>query len=164
MMTPYWKANFSPFKRLKIKWYVGKIAVGTPYFLPRRTVKSKTKPGYLEFKPRRFGFDHTRLGFKTKWTATDYRFEWSPILSFVFWRWQIAATVVPRLEKEPRLGLDQYWQAWLYYEYNTDKTKSPKERVAQARKEFPMMSTIYRHGQESEEINWWDIVLKKKYL
>jgi len=164
MMTPYWKANFSPFKRLRIKWYVGKIAVGTPYFLPRRTVKSKTQPGYLEFKPRRFGFNHTGLGFKTKWTDTDYRFEWSPIISFVFWRWQIAATIVPRLEKEPRLGLDQYWQGWLYYEYNTDKTKSTKERIAQARKEFPMMSTIYRHGQESEEINWWDIVLKKKYL
>jgi hypothetical protein len=164
MMTPYWKANFSPFKRLMIKWYIGKIAVGTPYFLPRRTVKSRTKPGYLEFKPRRFGFDFVRLGFKTKWTPTDYRFEWSPLISFVFWRWQIAVTVVPGIGKEWRNGVDSYWQAWLYYEYNTDKTKSPKERVEQARKEFPMLSTIYRQGEEPVNVDWWEVVLKKKYL
>lgn len=29
----------SPFKLPKIKWYFGKIAVGTPYFLPRKSVK-----------------------------------------------------------------------------------------------------------------------------
>ena len=164
MMTPYWKANWSPFKRLKLSWYVGKIAVGTPYFLPRRTVKSRTKPGYLEFKPRRFGFNYTGLGFKTKWTNTDYRFEWSPIISFVFWRWQIAATVVPKIVKEHRSGVDSYWQAWLYYEYDTDKTKSPAERVEQARKEFPMLSTIYRQGEKPVDVDWWEVVLKKKYL
>ena len=29
----------SPFKLPRLKLYVGKIAVGTPYFLPRRWVK-----------------------------------------------------------------------------------------------------------------------------
>jgi len=164
MMTPYWKANWSPFKRLKIKWYIGKIAVGTPYFLPRRMVKSKTKPGYLEFKPRRFGFDHTGLGWKTKWYDTDYRFEWSPQISFVFWRWQIVATIVPSIGKKYRSGIDHYWQAWLYYEYDTDKTKSREERIEAARKAFPMASTIYRKGQEDEVVYWWNVVLKEKYL
>ena len=30
----------SPFKRPKLKWHVGKIAIGTPYFYPRRWVKA----------------------------------------------------------------------------------------------------------------------------
>jgi len=34
----YIKAFNSPFKRPKLKWYFGKIAIGTPYFYPRRWV------------------------------------------------------------------------------------------------------------------------------
>lgn len=30
---------FSPFKGLKLKWYLGNIQMGTPYFLPRKWVK-----------------------------------------------------------------------------------------------------------------------------
>ena len=29
----------SPFKRPQFKWYIGKVAIGTPYFLPRKWVK-----------------------------------------------------------------------------------------------------------------------------
>lgn len=37
------KVLFSPFKPFKIRWYVGKIRVGTPYFLPRKWVKATPK-------------------------------------------------------------------------------------------------------------------------
>ena len=33
----------SPFKPLKLKWYCGKIALGTPYFFPRKWVKGTPK-------------------------------------------------------------------------------------------------------------------------
>ena len=36
--TPYWKAMFSPFRRLTLKVYAGKLAVGMPYFYPRKLV------------------------------------------------------------------------------------------------------------------------------
>ena len=62
----WWKVLFSPLKPFTIKWYIGKLALGTPYFYPRKAVKSKTKPGYLEFKPLKFGFDSCSLGWKTK--------------------------------------------------------------------------------------------------
>jgi hypothetical protein len=28
----------SPFKRPKLKWYFGEVAIGTPYFYPRRWI------------------------------------------------------------------------------------------------------------------------------
>jgi hypothetical protein len=57
----YLKALWSPFHPFKLKWYCGKIAIGTPYFLPRKTIKDPDKPGWLKFVPRRFGFDVIRL-------------------------------------------------------------------------------------------------------
>jgi hypothetical protein len=33
------KALWSPFKPFKVKFYAGKLAVGTPYFFPRKWVK-----------------------------------------------------------------------------------------------------------------------------
>ena len=39
----------SPFKRPKLKFYLGKVAIGTPYFYPRKTVKDPDKPGRLKF-------------------------------------------------------------------------------------------------------------------
>ena len=67
----YLKAYFSPFKPLKPRFYVGKTAIGTPYFYPRRTVKSKTKPGWSEFVPKKIGFDFVDLGWKTKYSIED---------------------------------------------------------------------------------------------
>ena len=149
----------SPFVRPRVNIYIGKIAVGTPYFFPRRTVKDPDKPGYLKFVPRRFGFDFVALGFKTKWTNTDYRFEWSPIWSFVFWKWQIAVTCTgPRGEVGSN---DAYWESWLYYTNDTKGTT--EERVAQCKKDYPKRSTIYRQGQEPREVDYYDSILKRKY-
>ena len=76
------RAYNSPFKAPKLKWYCGKIALGTPYFFPRRWIKNPDKSGYLKAVPKKIGFDFVPLGWKTKWDS--YRFEWSPMISFVF--------------------------------------------------------------------------------
>jgi len=189
----YIKAFFSPFKRPKLKWYIGKIAIGTPYFYPRRWVKAtpelakkatieeierlrkwnrtnpelkrkipsfdeiyKSKMRYNYAKPKRFGFDFVSLGWKTKWSGTDYRFEWSPLISFVFFKWQIAVTVIAP-------EMNHYWEAWLYYENDTDKSKSRKERIAKCRKEFSQTWTR-SYGETKETIDYYNVILKEKYL
>ena len=149
------KTYNSPFKPLKVKWYFGKIAVGTPYFLPRKWVKIKEKPGYQEAIPKKIGFDFVPLGWKTKWEYTDYRFEYSPVWSFVFFGYQIAITFVT---PEP----DHYWECWLYYTRQTDKTKSTEERIEQAREGFPCLWTKSTYGVV-EDVCYWDFILKDKY-
>jgi len=149
----YLKTYFSPFKPLTLEWYIGKIAIGTPYFLPRRMIKSKK--GSLIFVPRKLGFNFVNLGWKTKWKDTDYRFEWSPVWSFVFFKWQIAVTFIAP-------HMDHYWECWLYYTRNTDKSKSVRERLIDAKKEFPCIWV--HHGEERQEICYWDLILKQKYL
>ena len=145
----------SPFKRPRINIYFGKIVVGTPYFPPRRKVKSKTKDGWIEFKPKYFGFDFVDLGWKTKWSDTDYRHEWNPRWSFVFWKWQLAV-----IFSSPALdSLSAYWEAWLYYRYDTVGTT--EQRVAQCKNENPKSSTSY---PSLKHTNHYDEILKKKYL
>lgn len=188
------KALWSPFKPFKLKWYVGKTAVGTPYFFPRKWVKAtpemahkavleyiqreenynKLNPNYArkirpydkvyqeklrcQFAvPKKIGFDFVSLGWKTKWTSTDYRFEWAPRISFVFFGYQIAATVVT-------VDSDVYWEAWLYYENDTDKTKSKKERIKQCKKEFPQTYTSHYADGRKETIDYYNLILKNKYI
>jgi len=182
---------FSPFRRLTLKVYAGKLAIGMPYFYPRKLVpvseaeaieianeqcdKYDAKDiGYdyadelqkarrtRRFVPRRFGFDYIGLGYKTKWSNTDYRFEWSPRLSFVCFRYQIVFTVVPKLPKD--VSIDYYWESWLYYNYNTDATKTPKERIAETREERPGMITSYRKDEGKTTYCVWDSILKSRYL
>jgi hypothetical protein len=150
------KTYCSPFKPLKLKWYVGKIAIGTPYFYPRRWVKDKDKPGYLKPVPKKIGFDFLGLGWKTKWSSNDYRFEWAPLMSFVFFKWQIAV-VFRAVEQE------HYWEMWLYYENDTDKSKSKADRIEQCRIENPQIWSAFRNGVE-EKIDYYDRVLRKKYI
>lgn len=179
------KVLCSPFKRPKFVWYFGKIAIGVPYFYPRKWVKmneedckkaladdlERAKKGgwnfakerdwtyyknHLKAVPLKIGFSYCDLGWKTKWEDTDYRHEWNPTLSFVFFGWQIAVRVIPEHDCH-------YWESWLYYELNTDKTKSKKERVEQCRKGFPnIWSTGF--GDEKKTIDYYDLILKKKYL
>lgn len=186
------KALWSPFKPFKLKWYVGKTAIGTPYFFPRRWVKAtpelahkatlehiqseerynemnpnyarKIKP-YEEIYqeklrcsfaiPKKIGFDFIRLGWKTKWDS--YRFEWSPGVSFVFFGYQIAVLV-----KAPHAS--HYWESWLYYEYDTDKTKSKKERIAQCREEAPQTWRQMKQGEDDVVTDYYNLILRKKYL
>lgn len=150
------KTYFSPFKPIKPIFYIGKLRYGTPIFFPRKWIKDKEKPGYLKAIPKKIGFDIVGLGWKTKWDEHDYRFEWNPIWSFVFFKWQIAI-----IFNEP---VFHYWECWLAYELSTDKTKSPKERIEQAKEVFPCIwSSFYPDGSK-EKICYWDKILKKKYL
>ena len=107
--------------------------------------------------PKKIGFDFVGLGWKTKWTDTDYRFEWSPVISFVFFGYQIAATVVVPQSSH-------YWEAWLYYENDTDKTKSAPERIEQCKKDFPLIYKVSQYGKEETTVNYYETILRKKYL
>ena len=188
------KILFSPFKPFKLKWYVGKTQVGVPYFLPRKFVKGNNrmiteavlqeieiKKKWNEANPKyarkiksfqelfvdkaksrfavllKVGFSYCSLGWKTKWTHTDFRFEWNPVFSFVFFGYQIALTIY-----HPHS--DHYWTSWLYYEYETDKTKSKRERVEQCRKEFSQTWTSHKHNEEPVTTDYYTKILKSKYL
>ena len=180
------RAYFSPFKPPIPRFYFGKITIGVPWFLPRKwrdlTEKEieieakesynkleeefKTKVTLEHFKkcyrgsktsvPKKIGFDFVSLGWKTKWTDTDYRFEYSPLISFVFFKWQIAVIFSA---PEPH----HYWASWLYYEHDTDKSKSKRKRIEQCQKEFPQNWTQYKNGNK-ETINYYKLILKEKYL
>ena len=148
------KAFFSPFKRPKLKLYIGRVRIGTPYFLPRKWIKNKKKPGYLTAIPRKIGFDFVALGWKTKWDS--YRHEWNPIWSFVFLKWQIALMFIPEHDSH-------YWESWLYYELDTDKTKSKRERIVKCREEAPQLWSTYENGVK-ETTDYYTKILKPKYL
>jgi len=175
----------SPFKPFSIKLYVGKTQVGIPYFLPRKWIKfnqadclklateNTQKKGHIHYNkdpntlvdeyknwtkpvPLKVGFSYCGLGYKTKWTSTDFRYEWGPVLSFVFFGYQIALMVGHKHSSH-------YWEAWLYYEYATDKTKSKRERIEQCRKEFNQTWTVSSMGKE-EVVDYYQRILKTKYL
>lgn len=153
-----WMSAFNgPFKRPKLKWYFGEIALGVPYFFPRRWVKSKDKPGHTISIPKKIGFDFVPMRWKTKWEADDYRFESGPIWSFVFFKWQVGLTF--QVEE-----MSHYWECWLYYTYSTDKTKSVEERIQEARKEFPCTWTRSYGEGKRETVCYWDKILKEKCI
>jgi hypothetical protein len=185
------KVYNSPFKAPKLKFYCGKIAIGTPYFYPRRWVKgtpklaikaaikrtrenrkwNKDNPAYqrkekpfrelyedmLKYSypiPKKIGFDFVRLGWKTKWDS--YRHEWNPLISFVFFKWQIALMMIPDHDSH-------YWESWLYYTRETDKSTTTAERIAQCRKEAPQTWTRHSDGKK-ETTDYYNLILKKKWL
>lgn len=187
------KSLFSPFKPITIKFYIGKVSIGTPYFLPRKWVKAtpklahkatleeikktesfnqrnpnhvrkikdydeiyREKLTYTFAVPKKIGFDFVGLGWKTKWSRSDYRFEWAPIWSFVFLKWQIAVLFIAPEESH-------YWEAWLYYERNTDKSKTKKERIKQCMNDFSLKYTVYKGGNK-EHVDYYKSVLKERYL
>lgn len=188
------RAYNSPFKPLKLQFYCGKIALGTPYFFPRKWVKAtperahqatldyiksteefnKRNPEYtrsirpydeifankMQYSyavPKKIGFDFVRLGWKTKWRSDDYRFEWSPMISFVFFKWQIAIIFVAP-------HADHYWESWLYYTRETDKSAPIADRIAQCRKKAPQTWTSHNSDGTKETIDYYDLILKKKWL
>ena len=154
----YIKVFNSPFKRPKLKWYFGKIAIGTPYFFPRRWVDNPDKPGYQKAVPKKIGFDFVGLGYKTKWDDHDYRFEWGPLISFVFFKWQIALLFeVPHPE--------HYWVCWLTYENDTDNDLlDTSTRIKIAKEINPEVWTSSKGDGKKETICYWDKVLKDKWL
>lgn len=187
------KVYFSPFKPIIPKLYLGKVAIGCPWFLPRRWVKAtperahkatedyikreesynKMNPSYartikpyneiLEDKmkcsysePKTIGFDFVGLVWKTKWRSDDYRHEWNPRWSFVFFGYQIALIFAPENDSH-------YWESFLAYSRETDKSLSWRERVVDCRKRYPQTWTQYS-GEEKITTDYWNVIIKEKYL
>ena len=148
----------SPFKRPNLKWYFGEVAFGTPYFYPRKWVDNPKKPGYQMTVPKNIGFDFVGLGYKTPWSNTDYRYEYGPLWSFVFFKWQIALLFeVPH----PK----HYWVCWLTYENDTDEDLLCTESRLKFAKEInPEIWTAHLNVHEKETICYWDKVLKDKWI
>ena len=90
-------------------------------------------------------------------TDTDFRFEHGPMLTFVFFGYQIMAMPKPPTDPNP------YWEIWLCYEYATDKTKSKRERIKQCREIMPQIWRSSKNGVETR-IDYYEQVVKPKYL
>jgi len=146
----------SPFVTPKIRFYLGKLNYGVPYFYPRKWVDCKDKPGYMTAIPKKIGFDFVGLGWKTKWEDTYYRHEYNPLWSFVFFKWQFCVLfVVPHCSN--------YWASWLYYERDTDHNLSQKERIELTKIGFPQLWRQYT--KEGEKlIDYYDYILKKHLI
>lgn len=144
----------SPFERPKIHLYIGKAALGVPYYLPRKWVNSKD--GGSVAKPLTVGFKMCGLGWKTKWE--DIRHEWNPRISFVFFGKQIALTFTSGTEYDA-----SYWEAWIYYEKYTDKNDSVEERLLDCfnKKSCTWVSTV---GEKKVTVNHYEYILKKKWI
>jgi hypothetical protein len=102
-------------------------------------------------------FSYCGLGWKTKWSDTDFRHEWDPTFSLVILNRQFAI----------RFSADHsshYWESWLYYNYATDRNDSKINRLKQCTKEFPnIWTSTYKDGKK-ETINFYTLILRKKYL
>jgi hypothetical protein len=95
------------------------------------------------------------LGWKTKWDEYDFRHEWNPIISFVFFGYQIAITFY-----HPHHS--HYWESWLCYEYRSDKKKSKRKRIAFCRRKSPQ-TWSRGFGEDKVITDYWDLILKSKY-
>lgn len=145
----------SPLKFPKFSFYFGKIKYGTPYFYPRKLIKSKEKPGYYTFKyVKWFWINVSGIGWKTKWD--DIRFEWSPFISIVILNKQFFISI----NREPN---DIYWEAWLYYYYRTNKNLSKRERIKQLFNIYGCIWTSY-NKEGKKTIDYYPQILKKKYI
>lgn len=144
----------SPFVKLKweFKWYK-KPTLGTPYFLPRRTKNNKFVP--IKY----FGINYWSLGWKTKWSNTDVRFEWDPGLSIVLFGTQIVIYPTPSCFDNT---LSHYWEAWIIYNKHTDKTKTVEERIKESMELYPAKWVKYEEGKQIS-VNYWNYILKDKY-
>lgn len=137
----------SPFKFPEVKFYFGKIRVGTPFMLPRRWVKNPDTGNLKAVPSWWFKLDIVSLGYKTKWTSSDYRCEWDPALSIVF----LGMQFVIRFHLDTRI-----WESWLIYENCTEGV--PINRLRKCRKLNPNVWT--RDGVKTD---YFLKGLKKKY-
>ena len=122
----------------------------------KKYTKSYTKPISIKY----FGWNSCTLGWKTKWD--NYRFEWAPCYSLVIFGKQLFVCVLPKMDKKSddhAIRQDYSWEAWLTYNYRTDKSES---------KEYRLKDTIRQYsctwGNEKEGYtDYYPYILKKKY-
>ncbi len=173
----------SPFKPLKLRWYFGRVRIGVPIFMPRiwrkytmqdcieAATKDINNPNlvkksfeewleyykhYSKAVPKKIGLDFCDLFWKMKYN--QYRHEYSPVWSFVCFGYQIAIRFVAPPDTDIH-----YWECFLYYYYETDRSESRQERVEQCRKDYSCTWT--RHNADGKEtIDYYEHILKKRYL
>lgn len=137
----------SPFKPPRIKFYLGKVRVGFPYFLPRRLNKNRN------FVKKKIGFSACGLGYKTKWTPSDYRFEWQPCYGFVFYKLQFCIWFI----KDP-----QEWESWLLYRHFRRRGLSNLDALVKTRETNPNVWVSYKDGAQ-EKTDWFLKSLKNRF-
>jgi hypothetical protein len=76
------------------------------------------------------------------------------MISFVFFKWQIAVKFIPE-------HYMCYWEAWLYYTRETKGTTA--DRIAQCRKKAPQTWTSHSEGKK-ETTDYYNLILKKKWV
>lgn len=190
----------SPFKTPRVKVYFGNIAIGTPYFLPRKWVplteddvmqkvnktleikkrikelkgevyegespetRESLKATYSKRRkpvPKKFGVDVVGLGWKPKFDS--YRFEWSPMVSFVGFGKQLCLLFGVDPRTTGSLMDLCYWEAWLYYTMRTDPKQSKTERLKATMSMYSAKWTNRSSGEE-KTVNYYKFILKDKYL
>jgi hypothetical protein len=182
----------SPLKGLKLVWYFGKISRGTPYFLPRKLVKMSLEdcqealekdlnrsetmgwnfgktPTIEDYKNSKkfvpikyFGINYTTLGWKTKYDS--YRYEWCPMFSLVIFGKQLHITVVPNVKNDDyNIYIDCYWEAYLNWEYETDKKATKEERFKQLIDKYSCTWISRKDNVEIKNDHYFQI-LNNKYL
>ena len=120
----------------------------------KKYAKTHTKPIPIKY----FGWQFTTLGWKTKWD--DYRFEWSPSISIILFGKQLFIEILPKINiDEHMVALDCYWEAWLTYHYNTDKTKSRTERLIELKEKY----NCTWGNKEDGYVDYYPYILKEKY-
>lgn len=141
----------SPFVFPKIKFRFGKIRIGVPYFLPRYWSKKKNK----WVQKKWFGIDVISLGWKTKFD--DYRFEWRPGISIILFNRQFNITFIAPKDQD-----FLYWENWLYYHFETDKTLNTLERTKELSKMVNFKLTRFdKNGKQ--HLNYLSDCIKPKY-
>ena len=149
------KVYFSPFKPIIPRFYLGKTKIGVPYFLPRN-MKLNKETRYYEFSEKKIGFSFCGMGWKTKWSSTDFRHEYNPVWSFVAFGYQIALIFRPEHDIH-------YWESYLFYHYATDKSKSLEERLKEAIEKHPCTWTSHYNGEKTTT-DYWKVIIKNKYI
>ena len=181
----------SPFKPIIPKLYIGKVAIGTPYFFPRVWVKATPKlaleatlkhikntnewneknPSY----PRRVKtfsevYDEKmdasypvpkKIGFNFVPLGWKTKFDSYRHEWNPIWSFVFFKWQIA-LIFSPKHDM-HYWECWLYYSRETKHVaKSTKGRLLVARKESPCIWTSTKDGVKTET-NYWDLILKDKY-
>jgi hypothetical protein len=133
--------GLSVFKRPSIGFYFGKIRLGAPYFYPRKWVKNKdgsSKTVYVKW----LWLQIVRLGFKSKWSSEDIRYEWPPSIHIIICKLQIVFWLKHDNE-------DDYWKSIiLYTDFNG---KSEEEKINRVFENESFMCKLYKSGVEITE-------------
>lgn len=177
---------FSPFERPNITFYLGDIKMGTPYFLPRRSIKISKKEAwekankiyYIYNKNRvRNGIDRESKTINTfyKHYKNQRRYEdlkWGIGITPLGWKTKFKEI---RHEYNPQIyivgfnkqlvisfGLKDtmanmcYWEAWLTYK--NIKESHPKTALCRS-----IISYSATWSHDRLWINYWHDILKNKY-